>query len=270
MKKRENYNNFKISIEQKIHKAIDDIHIAIRNKNYIFKFLLKHEYIINEGGVDFEKLRSFNKNTLNSRYYINKEIIFTEDNILNDIIHSNLNTFVYLSFVKIDTLLNYINYMTYLHNMSYRVYKELIRGFNLSILETIIDGDNYNFGFGLSSIRIKRVKRKNNKVVNWGESNKKRKLQQTTGGEGEWIIHHESPYYNFVYWNKALSNISNHIFYNFKVTSFINTPDRNINNYYRSITSKDKVINDQFVGALQKVNSCIKFNPELVNIYLNN
>jgi len=266
MKEKSQYNNFIESINSKINKAVDDIHIAISNKRYIFSYLKKYEYDIRKAGIDFDKLKEFSKTDINSSFSINKNLKIVDDEILNNILHSNLNTFIYLSYVKIDTLLDYIKYMTYISNISFPIYRFLIKSFNRNIVESLIKGDSYSFGFGLSSISIKRGKRSNNKkAIKWGESNKKRKE-----GSENWLSYHESPYYNFFYWNKSDCKISNYIFYNFKVTNFINTFDRSINNYYANVESIKQVIDDDQIGNLQKLNASVKLDPELINNYINN
>ncbi len=272
MKKIDQYNNFKESVFNKINQAIDSVHISITNKNYVFSFLKKHECDIRTANIDFDKLEFFNSNDINSSFYINRDAVISKDEILNNILHNNINNFIYLSTVKMDNLLDYISFMTYMYNIPYLVYSILINNFNKKVIETLIEGDKYSFGFGLSGISVKRGKRsENRKAVKWDESNRRKKeLQQTTGGKGKWIVYHESPYYNFYYWNKSNCRISNHIFYNFKATSFINSGNRRINDYYKNVSDFKDIIEDDSIGNLEKLNACVKLNPELTNHYLNN
>jgi hypothetical protein len=268
MKKKEQYDNFRNSVRSKVTKAIDAIHTAIKNKHFIFKFLETYEFHIRKAGIDFDKLREFNSNDYNSNFYINKDVKIIDDEILNEMLRSNLNNFIYLSYTRIDNLLNYIEHMTFIYNMPYSIYIKLIRNFNTEVISEVLEGNHYAFGHGLSKISIKRGKRaEDKKAVNWKKSNE---LKQTTGGKGEYIIYHDSMYYYFYYWNKSNCKIANHLYYSFKVNSFINTDNRKVSEFYENLKTVDDIVNEKKIGNFQKMNCMLHLKPEIANLYMEN
>lgn len=129
-------------------------------------------------------------------------------------------------------------------------YRLFLITFNELIADAIIHkGYEYNFLGGISSIFIKRKKRyfkddkaeglttvHNNRVVNWGESNKKKKeiiarggtpyqavkdgnfnILSDNGGE-KWLVYFEDDYSFWVAWDKVNSRVSNKFLYSFVPT----------------------------------------------------
>ena len=109
--------------------------------------------------------------------------------------------------------------------ISKKLYREICSDFNIMVIDYILDGKRFNMGNNLSTISIIRLDRNNSKpAIDWGESNKYKKLLLKQGkklynsktGEGErWYIYYTDSEYCRYYWNKGKCKVTNKSVYKF-------------------------------------------------------
>lgn len=104
-------------------------------------------------------------------------------------------------------------------------FKEIIQGFNESIMEHILNGGTFNMGFNLSNLSVVRAK-VNPRVakIDWKTSNDLRAdliekgipLYDKETGKGEkWFVYHTTKDYVKFYWAKGQCKVKNSIVYRF-------------------------------------------------------
>ena len=109
-----------------------------------------------------------------------------------------------------------------------RLFKQICEEFNMLIVESILDGGEFNMGSNLSTLSIRRIERNPSKpTIDWWESNKYKqellsegkKLYDAATGEGEkWFIYYTDPWYCKYHWQKSRCKISNKSAYRFTPT----------------------------------------------------
>ena len=119
-------------------------------------------------------------------------------------------------------------------------FKNICSDFNIEIIDYILEGKDFNMGYNLSTLSIRRVDRDpRTPRVDWGESIKYRKELEASGvdlynastGKGEkWYIYYTDKFYCKYYWKKGKCRIPNKSVYRF-------TPTRGLKG------NKEKLIN---------------------------
>jgi hypothetical protein len=107
--------------------------------------------------------------------------------------------------------------------VSYAVFKDILFSFNEGIMDTIIDGGEFNMRNRLSSLCITRQERDpRNPRVDWAASAKVKQEIINEGGKphdgtsGEnWLVHYTDPFYVRWRWNKITCVVKNSSAYSF-------------------------------------------------------
>ena len=109
-----------------------------------------------------------------------------------------------------------------------KLFRDICEEFNISIIDSLLDGAEFNMGNNLSSLSIVRVDRDpRSPRVDWGESNKYRKELEEKGEDlydhktGKGIkchIYYTDRFYCKYYWKKGKCRISNKSVYRFVPT----------------------------------------------------
>tara|TARA_R100000322_G_scaffold62995_1_gene39665 strand:+ start:503 stop:973 length:471 start_codon:yes stop_codon:yes gene_type:complete len=108
------------------------------------------------------------------------------------------------------------------------LFKEICSEFNMSIIDEILEGREFNMGNNLSTLSVKRVNRDpRSPKVDWFESNKYKKelidskvplYDHETGKGTKWHIYYTDEYYCKYYWKKGKCRIPNKSVYRFTPT----------------------------------------------------
>ena len=109
-----------------------------------------------------------------------------------------------------------------------KLFRDICEEFNISIVNSLLDGAEFNMGNNLSSLSNVRVDRDpRSPRVDWGESNKYRKelaeigedlYDHKTGKGVKWHIYYTDRFYCKYYWKKGKCRISNKSVYRFVPT----------------------------------------------------
>ena len=107
-------------------------------------------------------------------------------------------------------------------------FKNICGDFNITILDYILEGKEFNMGHNLSTLSIVRMERDpRSPRVDWLESNKYKQELKDSGqelynketGEGtKWQIYFTDEYYYKYYWRKGKCKIPNKSVYRFDAT----------------------------------------------------
>lgn len=98
--------------------------------------------------------------------------------------------------------------------ITYTLYKHIISQFNKKVSERVLDGEVFNMGYKLGTIRIKKIPRTFNKLsVDWGETNrlKKQGIKQ--------LVYYTDDYYYRWNWDKNRCLVKNKSVYTFAPTA---------------------------------------------------
>lgn len=114
------------------------------------------------------------------------------------------------------------------------LFKDICAEFNIEIIESILEGKEFNMKNNLSSLSIVRKERDpRSPRVDWGESMKYKKELEAEGKDLKdikWHIYYTDDYYCRYYWKKGKCRIPNKSVYKF-------TPTRGLKG------NKEKLIN---------------------------
>ena len=122
-------------------------------------------------------------------------------------------------------------YEDYIENEEFidkKIFKDICETFNIKIIDSLLDGKNFNMGSNLSTLSITKVERDpRSPRVDWGESNKYKEELLKEGKElynsktevGEkWHIYYTDKFYFKYYWIKGKCRIPNKSVYRFTPT----------------------------------------------------
>lgn len=108
------------------------------------------------------------------------------------------------------------------------LFKNVCEEFNIMIMDSILDGKEFNMGNNLSSLSIiRRDRDPRSPRIDWGESNKYKKelleedqnlYNQETGEGVKWYIYHTDEFYCKYYWRKGKCKVTNKSVYRFDAT----------------------------------------------------
>lgn len=97
--------------------------------------------------------------------------------------------------------------------VTYSMYKHVISEFNKKVSQRIMDGEIFNMGHRLGTIRIKRIPRSFNKpTIDWGETNKLKKQGIMK------IVYFTDDFYFRWNWDKYRCRVKNKSVYTFAPT----------------------------------------------------
>jgi hypothetical protein len=112
--------------------------------------------------------------------------------------------------------------------ISFKTFYDICSEFNLGIIDTILDGYEFNMQNNLGTLSIRKVDRDpRNKSVDWAETNRYKKelidkgvkLYDSLTGEGEkWQIYYTDKYYCKYHWAKYKCLLKNKSAYRFDPT----------------------------------------------------
>lgn len=98
--------------------------------------------------------------------------------------------------------------------ITYPLYKHIISQFNKKVSNAILDGEVFNMGYKMGTIRIKRIARSFNKpAIDWGETNR---LKQQ--GIKQLVYFTDDNYYRWN-WDKHRCLVKNKSVYTFAPTA---------------------------------------------------
>ena len=122
----------------------------------------------------------------------------------------------------------YKEYVSENEHIDKKIFRDICEEFNISIINTILEGSVFNMGNNLSSLSIVRKERDpRNPKIDWGESNKYKQelieqgeeLYNAETGKGtKWHIYYTDSYYCKFYWRKGKCRIPNKSVYRFDAT----------------------------------------------------
>lgn len=99
-------------------------------------------------------------------------------------------------------------------SVTYSLYKHIVAEFNKKVSERILDGEVFNMGHRLGTIRIKRIPRSFNRPsVDWYETNKLKKQGINK------LIYYTDDYYFRWNWDKHRCAVKNKSVYKFTPTA---------------------------------------------------
>ena len=108
------------------------------------------------------------------------------------------------------------------------LFKQLCEEFNMLVVESLLEGEEFNMGNNLSVLSIRRLERNPKKpTIDWYESNKfksellsqDKTLYDSETGEGhKWFVYYTDPWYYKYHWEKHRCKIPNKTAYRFTPT----------------------------------------------------
>ena len=120
------------------------------------------------------------------------------------------------------------------------LFKEICEEFNISLIDTLLEGNVFQMKHNLASLSIRRIERNpSSPTIDWWESNKYKQELLTEGkelynnetGEGEkWFIYYTDPWYCKYHWQKSRCKLANKTAYRF-------TPTRGVKGNKEKLTS---------------------------------
>lgn len=254
------YNDYCFTLKESININNTELISLNKSRNYLIDFIYTYEqYINNFTNINLDKIREI------IRHIPEKSIIVLTNQLGLDLkrLVFSINGIVFLNKVIIKIEERIIRLKKLFINKE--IFKTVLNKFNTKISDKIIDkGYTYHLGFGISKIRIKKIKCDNRrkKLINWNESNKKKKEILDRGGipfavierdefkrrisdnGGEdWFIYFNTMFDYLWYWSKKRCTITNASYYKFKPTCYNNTTKGgnlgNINRLKRLVTNND-------------------------------
>lgn len=235
-------NFFKDYIEglkTSININLEEIFQLNKSKDYLFNSIEPYkDYLLNFTNIDIESIKTITRQIPEKAIIIRVFQLGLDLNILvfkiNSIITINKN---------IENLEKKNEKLKSLF-IKKNIFKCIINKFNIKISDRIIEkGYSYFLGFGLSKIRIKKIKcdTRKKKRINWFESNKTRKEIEARGGipyavterdylkhkladngGEEWFTYFTAPFDFLWFWNKRYCTVINSEYYKFKPTCYNN------------------------------------------------
>jgi|TARA_R100001510_G_scaffold51875_1_gene52087 hypothetical protein len=98
--------------------------------------------------------------------------------------------------------------------VTYSLYKHIISQFNKKVADAMLDGEVFNMGYKLGTMRIKRIPRTFNKPsIDWGETNRLKKQGIKK------LVYYTDDYYFRWNWDKARCMVKNKSVYTFAPTA---------------------------------------------------
>lgn len=109
-----------------------------------------------------------------------------------------------------------------------QLFKQLCEEFNMLVVDSLLNGKEFNMGSNLSTLSIRRIARNPSApTIDWWESNKyktellleDKELYDKETGKGEkWFVYYTDPWYCKYHWQKSRCKISNKSAYRFTPT----------------------------------------------------
>lgn len=255
------YNDYCYTLKESLEINNNELKTLNKSRDYLIDCIyLYEEYIINFTNIDLEKIKEV------FRHIPEKSIIVLTNQIGLDLkrLVFSINGVIGLNkeIKKIEERIIELNKLF----INKEIFKTILNRFNIKISDKIIDkGYSYHLGFGISKISIKKIRCDNRqkKLINWNESNKKKreildrggipyavterdelKRKIADNGGEDWFIYFNTMFDYLWYWNKKRCTITNAAYYKFKPTCYNNTTKGgnlgNVNRLKRLVTNNDE------------------------------
>lgn len=235
------YKRYSSKIELELSSLRQEKANLENSKEYVLKNLETYKDFIESfctirlDEIDKVTLSYFNRTILQKKY----EDHYSKENLIE--LETKVKRLVN-AFVAIKKRLSEIDYRTLeLKNFSVdsSVFNNVIGSFNKNIIDEILRGYSFNFGYSISYIKILGVdvSKRKKKKVDWGNSNKNKKEIISRGGipyevlerdkEGKilldnsgehWMVYHNKSIEYLWHWAKGRAPFQNKYFYKFKPT----------------------------------------------------
>lgn len=247
------YNHFIDNEYNAIRETLNELHQLQIRKNTIFNIIRNNRTYLIMIGFPYAKLETIqHEDDLNP---INVGYEF-DDDVKSLMLKTNIAQYVYMCCVKIPTLRKKVRYHEYLLQITFKSFMDIYQTLNTEIANKIIRGETYQIPNSGGYLEIKRFPRVFfNKAVNWGETNKARKINPNSG-----IIYHIDDEYVGAKFVKANCKFPNYKIYRFKFTHFINGSNRKIEELYPKLNTEEKILASDRIGNFQKMMAMTKIN----------
>lgn len=233
----EMYSSYLKGISIQIATLLQRNKSLIISRNYnVIQLKVHEDFLRSFSNIDFDHIITLRKSIPEDRIKFNK--IIGLNPIIPVIIKRRLSAIIYAN----REIYNNEEEIEKLRKtaITYEEYKFILHKFNSEISELILDGYVFNMGYGLSNIRIRKLKVTKARI-DWGESNKKKKsiiasgglpykasydsegnFESDNGGE-KWLIYFQKDFDYIWHWNKGSSFVPNKSYYRFNSTHYDNT-----------------------------------------------
>lgn len=241
------YKDFIKQEKEKAKETFDKLHSLYERKNLLYKLISKHKSKLLLYNFPFhyidrlqnEEVKGLNFLVLDSHL---------EDSTEDLVLMANIKTYMTLCNYTIPATHKRLKYHTLNSHMSIINFRRFIDSINKEISNYILMGFKYTLPHIKSNIKIYKFSRDhNNKVIDWGETNKARKIDPTAK------IYRVDDHYLAPMLSKNPKATSKARVYKFKFTSYINTRERKQLVYYDNVKSIEEVIRDNKIGNLEKM-----------------
>ena len=272
MKQQDLYKFTMDKIQESMTSLNNEIHAAYESRNNIYNLLLLDDRL-DSIHVTKEELLEMQNNVLLLPPVKREALGENKADAL--VIRDVYNKYVALT-KKLQKDLYTFNVLLSIYDMPYNVYCKVMNHMNKYIIDNVLCGDTYDFGFTMGDIVIGCFPRKEGAlVIDWEDSNKRKqeliaagKTPRLENNNGEnWITYRTDNYYNGIRWDHSYTSIPNCQHYVFKSTHFVNTPNRILADLEDSVKTVSDVLACSKIGVVQKIQFLTRISPEISKIY---
>lgn len=261
------YNDFIKLHKIKLKELFNELHTAYEVRRDLYQTINKYEMLLTVVGVNFSVFAD-TMSTPNNKMILNKH---SRAKLPQDIVKL-IDSFVYLNSKRIPAIKHELKIVRICCDMPERMYHTMQYDFNKEIANSILRGDVYNFGQGLSRLGISYVKRSENAkpVPDWGESNKLKarllalghKIKSVENPNGiKWLLFRTDDGYCFWKWLKREAFTPNKRMYKFKSIATNNE----CTDYGKDV-SQEQIL-EKTIGTFDKMMALLKLNPQIIKTY---
>lgn len=252
----------------RLKETFEELHNAYLHKNNLYSLVQQYEEYLLAVGMDFSALTRMQSDETYYKAVLHKRLI----NLLPEELTKTIHSYLYTCRVKIPNLKHEIKILGIACSMPDRVYFTIQYWFNREIGNHILRGGVFSFGQGLSKLGISYVLRSKNAkpIVDWGESNKLKKLlieqghtpkSQDNPGGVKWLLYRTDEGYCFWKWLKRESFALNKKMYKFRAIATNNECTD-----YKGELTQEQIL-EKSIGTFDKMMALLKLNPKIKEKY---
>lgn len=262
------YEEFIKGNQIRLKELFNELHTAYDIRNSLYKDVEQHKDLLRVLNINFDTLTCMLTVDKYHKVHISKQ----SKKLLPPELIKTIEVFSYICNTKLAKLKHEIKIVRLLTETPNDLYFSMQYWFNREVGNTILRGDVYNFGQGLSRLGISYVERSPNAkpVVDWGESNKLKKTLIEAGHTVKsvdnptgikWLLYRTDAGYSFWKWLKREAFTPNKKMYKFRAIATNNECTE-----YEGKLSQEQIL-DKSIGTFDKMMALLKLNPLMIHKY---
>ena len=262
------YKEFIKGCNLRLKELFNELHSAYKIRNDLYLEIEKNRELFRILNINFDSVSDM----LTKEHFAGITLDKRAKSIISSELVKTIGIFNYTCNTRISKIKHELKLVRLLSETPEPIYFEMQYWLNREIGNSIVRGDAYNFGQGLSRLGISYVLRSPNSkpIMDWGASNKLKKqlieeghtvkTAETPNGI-KWLLFRTDAGYCFWKWLKRESFVPNKKMYRFRA---IRTDNECTD--YQGKLSQEQIL-DKSIGTFDKMMAMLKLNPLIINKY---